>query len=433
MLALSPRRLRCSNTSANGVSSTVASPEAPGEPWRWVSAGEYRTRHPLAAPGLQSPDFEHRLLDSLWEHRAEFLDLMVDRILSCHEFFLTVPIEALRQDVKLGLEWTLQFCRTPTDNLSDSEVAVLDQVGTSQSLLGVPVAEMLHAWHTGVDVFIEVVSDRAGQFGVSPEGILKFLRTLIHASNIGMTFGARAHRRTDLALDRGATDRRTSFIRAVLLGTDDGNQLRLRAEEYGLDTETRYVAIRAEPGRDQLWQDLESSLGLAQAEHAGTGMSALMDGELVGFMASTVQVASPGRAGVGTWDVVDNLARSFQRASRVLRALRRLEIDGTHDLASVGLRAAVLEDADMGEALHERYLAKLLDSEFGSEVIATVRVYVLSGEHVDTAARRLHVHPNTVRYRIGKFEEIADVSMRDPEVAFRLWWAIEWAAAHRKF
>ncbi|HEX9832201.1 MAG TPA: helix-turn-helix domain-containing protein, partial [Mycobacterium sp.] len=361
----------------------MASPEAPAQP-------------PLA-DGPQPSGPEYRLLDSLWEHRTEFLDLMVDRIRSQQEFFLTVPVEALRQDVRLTLEWTLQFCRTPTDSLSDSEVAVLDQVGKSQSLLGVPVEEMLHAWHTGVDVFVEVFSDRAGQFGVSSDGILEFLRTVIHASNIGMTVGARAHRRTDLALDRGATDRRTSFIRAALLGTDDGNQLRSRAEEYGLDTETRYVAIRAQPGRDQLWQDLEAALGLAQAVHAGTGMSALIDGELVGFMASPVRAASPGRAGVGTWNVVDNLARSFQRASRVLRTLRRLEIDGTYDLAGVGLRAAVLEDADMGEALHDRYLANLLDSEFGSEVIATVRVYVLSGQHVDTTARSLHVHPNTVR------------------------------------
>ena len=409
----------------------MESTEAPGPPRRWVAVGQDRTPYPPADRPLSSGP-EYQLLDSLWEHRAEFLDLIVDRIRSQQEFFLTVPVEAVRQDVSLAMEWTLQFCRTPTDILSDNEVAVLDQFGESQSLLGVPVEEMLHAWHTGVDVFAEVVSDRAEQFGVSSEGVLAFLRTVIHASNLGMTVGARAHRRTDLALDRGATDRRTSFVRAVLLGTDDGSQLRLRAEEYGLDTERRYVAIRAQPSSDQPWQDLESTLGLAQAVHAGTGMSALIDGELVGFMASPVRAASPGRAGVGTWNVVDDLARSFQRASRVLRALRRLDIDGTYDLAGVGLRAAVLEDADMGEALHDRYLANLLDSEFGAEVIATVRVYVLSREHVDTTARRLHVHPNTVRYRIAKFEEIADVSMRDPEVAFRVWWAIEWAAAHRK-
>lgn len=41
------------------------------------------------------------------------------------------------------------------------------------------------------------------------------------------------------------------------------------------------------------------------------------------------------------------------------------------------------------------------------------RVYFAAGMHVERAAERLFVHPNTLRYRIARFEELTDASLRD--------------------
>lgn len=48
--------------------------------------------------------------------------------------------------------------------------------------------------------------------------------------------------------------------------------------------------------------------------------------------------------------------------------------------------------------------------------------------HFDRAASRLFVHQNTLRYRIGRFESLTGVSLRDPKVAFEVWWALERSA-----
>jgi DNA-binding PucR family transcriptional regulator len=37
----------------------------------------------------------------------------------------------------------------------------------------------------------------------------------------------------------------------------------------------------------------------------------------------------------------------------------------------------------------------------------------------------LFVHPNTIRYRIGRFEEITGANLRNPRSALEVWWALQ--------
>ena len=47
---------------------------------------------------------------------------------------------------------------------------------------------------------------------------------------------------------------------------------------------------------------------------------------------------------------------------------------------------------------------------------------------MERAAERLFVHKNTLRYRISGFEELTGATLRDPAVAFGVWWALERAS-----
>jgi DNA-binding PucR family transcriptional regulator len=101
---------------------------------------------------------------------------------------------------------------------------------------------------------------------------------------------------------------------------------------------------------------------------------------------------------------------------------------GVHDVPSLGLRAAVAADADVGDALCARYLEPLAGGSSAGELRATLRAYLACGMHVERTAERLFVHQNTVRYRLARFEELTGASLREPEVAFEVWWALERAA-----
>ena len=40
-------------------------------------------------------------------------------------------------------------------------------------------------------------------------------------------------------------------------------------------------------------------------------------------------------------------------------------------------------------------------------------------------SRALHIHPNTLRHRLRRFEEATGATLRDPRNLVELWWALE--------
>ena len=93
-------------------------------------------------------------------------------------------------------------------------------------------------------------------------------------------------------------------------------------------------------------------------------------------------------------------------------------------------RAAVATDRAVGDALLRRYLEPLAGSQ--AEIAAGLRVLFESDMHVERAAEKLFVHPNTLRYRIGRFEEITGANLRSPRSALEVWWALQRDGIHTR-
>jgi DNA-binding PucR family transcriptional regulator len=72
---------------------------------------------------------------------------------------------------------------------------------------------------------------------------------------------------------------------------------------------------------------------------------------------------------------------------------------------------ALLGDATAGAALEVEVMRPLADA--GPALTETLDAYLDSGGAIEACARKLFVHPNTVRYRLKR---IADFTGRDPTV-----------------
>jgi PucR family transcriptional regulator, purine catabolism regulatory protein len=107
--------------------------------------------------------------------------------------------------------------------------------------------------------------------------------------------------------------------------------------------------------------------------------------------------------------VLDTLAR-FKRWSQVV---------AVPELGLTGLLAGVSDDR-LVEFVN-RHLGALVDHDRarGGNLIPTLKAYLEAGEQ-QAAARRLRVHPNTLRYRLDRIREISGAELDDAETRLNL-------------
>lgn len=131
---------------------------------------------------------------------------------------------------------------------------------------------------------------------------------------------------------------------------------------------------------------------------------------------------------------LDDYEESYAEASLALDLARRRIVPGEvlspADLGFYGLLGRGSTRQSL-ESMVEGTLGPILaaDAAGSSEYVKTLYEYLSSDRHLKRTAARLHVHPNTVRYRVAKAQEVLGVSLRDVDDRFRLELALRVQAA----
>jgi DNA-binding PucR family transcriptional regulator len=74
----------------------------------------------------------------------------------------------------------------------------------------------------------------------------------------------------------------------------------------------------------------------------------------------------------------------------------------------------------------KRYLEPLRElGEFGTTLEHTVREYLDQDMRIDDSAKALIIHPNTLRHRIERFQQITGADLRRTEDMIEVWWALQ--------
>jgi len=135
-------------------------------------------------------------------------------------------------------------------------------------------------------------------------------------------------------------------------------------------------------------------------------------------------------------------------------AVTRAELAGSWSLATAALRASeagairpeglvwaaehvpellLFESGGLAEHLAERRLSPLegLTRAARSRMEETALAYVQHGGNAAAMARALHLHPQTIRYRLGRLRELFGEALEDPDSRFELELALRWARLGR--
>jgi hypothetical protein len=111
-----------------------------------------------------------------------------------------------------------------------------------------------------------------------------------------------------------------------------------------------------------------------------------------------------------------DIARSYGQARRTIDAVQRLGRQGqVVAFEDLGVHRLLLQVPDLAElrSFAAEVLGKLggQDHQRGAELLTTLSCYFRENSSPQRTARSLHVHPNTVAYRIRRIQEITGIQL----------------------
>ena len=257
----------------------------------------------------------------------------------------------------------------------------------------------------------------------------------------------------ELARERAAlqTELRVQgeFLDDLLEGRlEDRDAIRARAALLGVDLAVpRYVACIGQHGAGTITRRTLTRVERALKRRFPDAMALPREGDLVLLLApgdaeardverALREVAADGLAGgLGQLCLaLDDYADACGEAAAALDLARRRPAPGEvltpADLGLYGLLARGSTRQSL-ESIVAGALGPLLasDADGGSEYVKTLDAYLANDRHLEPTAQALHVHPNTVRYRLAKVQELLSVSLRDVDDRFLLELALRVRAA----
>lgn len=309
---------------------------------------------------------------------------------------------------------------------SEEELRLSASSAANLARAGVAIETVLRARRIAIRQSCELLREAGADAGLAPESQIECIYRLWDWADAIQVADAEAHRAAELEMNGEGAEERAWFVRALLLGTLSPSEVAGRATAYGLLPGSTYRAFRGRPARSG---DSRAMKRAIESTGAGDGfgvLTATIDGDLCGVVTRRPQLTGKGVVGLGAETDLTHLGSSFELANRALETAVAFSYDGVVSLEDLSLRPAIMSESHLGERLVGRYLDPLHElGEFGATLETTIREYLRHGMRIDESAKALFVHPNTLRHRLDRFQQLTGADLRNTEDVLEIWWALE--------
>ncbi|MEV4641802.1 helix-turn-helix domain-containing protein [Actinoplanes sp. NPDC049548] len=304
--------------------------------------------------------------------------------------------------------------------------------GAERAALGVPVAALLSGLHAGRSRILEIAIERGRSCGIATEVMLQALLELDRYGTRLERHVVTGYRAAERELGRDYRDARIGLLRRLLLGEDDGTAP--DPGRFGLRAGGSYhclVSDAADPARVRRLEQ-----GFARCG----GVMAPVAGLLAGLTPRLPSAPPDPAALVVTCPPVplEQAPAAYALCLTALAAAAGDALTGMHDVVDVAGETALAAQPMLAGFLSRSLLGALNPGdEFHHDLVSTALAYLDEGQRLDRTAEALHLHPNTVRYRLRRLQELTGLGERLTVLdTVRWWWALRsWpappAAGHR--
>lgn len=296
---------------------------------------------------------------------------------------------------------------------------------------GVTADEMVHASRRVAAVVLDHLQMQAQPLGL-PEGEVLGLTNLVWAVTDAM--GVRvseAYRTIDVQTAMFDALRRDRFMQSLVEHEFSPAELEHEAQALGLDAQTRYRGVWARPVDGVPERDPEQIRTILVSQLRASGRGGLL-GQAHGAWLGVVVGGTLPRlrdigvvVGIGPELDLAHAAESLASARSICAAAIRRGAPGVFELPDVTWRVAVQEDDSVTAVLRRRYLDPVVGEHNTRDTVTTLRAFLAADRNVQQAAVALNIHPNTLRYRLARFEELTGRSLTSTEVIVEVSWLLE--------
>lgn len=344
-----------------------------------------------------------------------------------------LPEAEVARHVRAIIDAAVAALRTGRPEGIDLQAA--EDLGADRARQGVPVAALLDGFQAGRSLIVRTLVDRGRAAGIPADDLLEGVTQIDGIATALEHRMVHAHRIAELDMARTARDTHVQRLRQFLHG-----EILAEAPRHVLVTDISDPALA---------QTLEPSLG---------GLAGLVDGRLAALVTRIPDLtgppfdlptrspgdsrdgpvsrpsggpASPRTSGrvPGLAAVVSPLVAPSQIPGMYELCRRALQAGepGLRTLTELALYSATVAEPELGALLAAELLTGLDGGNgFHRELAETVLAFLDHGSRVEVTATALHVHPNTVKYRIRRFQQITGQALERQTVAdtAHWWWAL---------
>lgn len=359
------------------------------------------------------------LLTLVGEHVNEMVERSVAQVRRDTPQFAGLPPEEMRPAIRAGFLSALAAFREDRP-ASEAELAELARLGARRAEQGIPLQALVQGFRQAARVVIEAAHDCNDRYE------LNVREADLHAATQrvwewvvdGLAVASQAHHSVELELARLDSGPRADFIRRLLLGSLDRADTMALAPLHGLDPGRAYRAFRAPFDGPRARQRLEHMVGVP-------ALHDVIDGDLAGVLLQPPN-RSPDLIAFGLAVPLTSIADSFAQATLALETARLYALEGAVDISEVAARAGAITGRSLAEIAYGRCFASLpqpRDQRWTFE--ATLTAHLAHDLRFEDTACELHIHPNTLRYRIRRFEELSGLRVDHIEDTVTIWWALQ--------
>jgi hypothetical protein len=340
--------------------------------------------------------------------------------------YANLPREVLDNDVRpvsrRNLEIFFDAVRRGGGPL-DAELETVRASAAERALQGVPLTDLLHAYRAGTRIAWSEILDEISRGSVAQQALIGRLASYVLSYLDSVSTAVeeaylrewqslvyrRAHGRWELANE--------------LLADPDPARANVLAKSAGIILPDM-VQVAALPAGRRAPTDSDEGVAGFLVDLQGRSVFFL---DAAGSRPSLALVVERTGGPLGVSEVrpwAEGLGPAVAAASRIADLAAGLKLTGAIHSQDLMVEQILSADPLAARRLYNSRLKQLVQKDASGDLLRTLEEYLESGCRMVDVARKLHVHPNTVAYRLERIREIGGLDVDSADDRFEAQLAI---------